>query len=54
MRLALLGCHHETNTFAPQSTVYEDFVRGGVLRGQEIVRQHAEAHSTIAGFLAAG
>jgi microcystin degradation protein MlrC len=54
MRLALLGFHHETNTFATQSTRYEDFAQHGILRGDDLVRRHAEAHSTVAGFLEAG
>jgi microcystin degradation protein MlrC len=54
MRLALLGYHHETNTFATGQTEYAHFERGGILRGAEVVRQHAGATSTVAGFLEAG
>jgi microcystin degradation protein MlrC len=54
IRLALLGFHHETNTFAARPTTYADLVADGVLRGAEIVRRHADAQSTVAGFLAAG
>ncbi len=51
MRLALLGYFHETNTFAATPT---DYARFGILRGDEIVREHGEAQSTVAGFLEAG
>jgi len=54
MRLALLGFHHETNTFATRPTSYEDFAQHGILRGDALVQRHAEAHSTVAGFLEAG
>ncbi len=51
MRLATLGYYHETNTFAPEPTPYEAFE---IIRGDEIVRQHAGAHSSLTGFLEAG
>ncbi len=54
MRLALLGFHHETNTFATRPTDYADFAQHGILRGDELVHRHAEAHSTVAGFLEIG
>jgi microcystin degradation protein MlrC len=54
MRLALLGYYHETNTFATTPTDYPRFARNGVLRGAEIVQQHRDAQSTVAGFLEAG
>ncbi|HEY8743590.1 MAG TPA: M81 family metallopeptidase, partial [Chloroflexota bacterium] len=54
MRLALLGFHHETNTFATRPTSYDDFAQHSILRDEELVQRHAEAHSTIAGFLEAG
>lgn len=50
-RLALLGYMHETNTFASAPTTYEDFAANGIMRGAELVRRHAGAHSTFAGFL---
>ena len=53
MRLGLLGFNHETNTFAADRTDYARFA-GGLLRGEAIVRDHAEAQSTVAGFLDAG
>lgn len=50
MRLALLGMSHETNTFSRVPATYERF---NIYRGQEIVRQYKESHSTNAGFLEA-
>ncbi len=50
MRLAALGLHHETNTFAPTPTTYEDFARAGILRGDEVVRTYRDSHATLAGF----
>ena len=45
---------HETNTFARHATVYADFEESGILRGEQIVRDYAESHATMAGFLDAG
>lgn len=54
MRLALLGYYHETNTFSRTPTDYAAFERTGILRGDDLVREHAEAQSTITGFLEVG
>ncbi|HLH71731.1 MAG TPA: M81 family metallopeptidase, partial [Chloroflexota bacterium] len=53
MRLAALGFSHETNTFAPTPTDLAEFEASGIARGDEIVRRHRGAHSTMAGFLEA-
>ena len=53
MRLATLGFSHETNTFSRVPADYAQFERGGVLRGEEIVRQFATSNATMAGYLAA-
>lgn len=53
MRLAALGFSHETNTFAPAPTDYHQFEQSGIARGDEIVRRHRGAHSTMAGYLEA-
>jgi len=53
VRLATLGLSHETNTFARLPATYERFVEDGILRGQEIVRDYAESHATLAGYLEA-
>ncbi len=42
---------HETNTFAKDRTDYASFVESGILRGDEIVRDYATSHATMAGFL---
>jgi microcystin degradation protein MlrC len=54
MRLALLGFYHETNTFSMTPTDYGQFERNGILRGADLVREHAEAQSTITGYLEIG
>src|SRR5262245_61935235 len=54
MRLAALGMAHETNTFATQPTDYAAFEESGILRGEDIVRDYAQSHATMAGFLEAG
>src|SRR5438477_78323 len=54
MRLAALGMAHETNTFARHPTDYAAFEESGILRGEQIVRDYAESHATMAGFLDAG
>jgi microcystin degradation protein MlrC len=53
MRLGIAGFSHETNTFSNLPATYERFAESGILRGEEIVRQHGTAHSTITGFLEA-
>jgi microcystin degradation protein MlrC len=54
MRIALLGICHETNTFSSVTTDLAKFENDGILRGEEIVAAHATAHTSLAGFLAAG
>jgi microcystin degradation protein MlrC len=51
MRLALLGMSHETNTFSRVRATYDRF---SFYRGQDIVRQFGESHTTNAGFLEIG
>jgi microcystin degradation protein MlrC len=51
MRLAALGIAHETNTFASAVTDYASFADSGILRGDEIERDYAGSHATMAGFL---
>jgi microcystin degradation protein MlrC len=48
MRVALAGFSHETNTF---SNVPADYAAFTIDRGEEIVRRHTGAHSTVTGFL---
>lgn len=54
MRIATLGLVHEANTFSPILADHQLYEDGGVLRGAEIVAQHATAATTMGGFLAAG
>jgi len=54
VRLATLGLSHETNTFARLPASYERFVEAGILRGDEIRRDYAESHATLAGYLDVG
>ena len=54
VRLATLGLSHETNTFARLPATYERFAADGILRGAEVVRDYAESHATLAGYLEAG
>ena len=48
MRIALAGFSHETNTFSNVPATYDRFT---IDRGEEIVRRHTGAHSTVTGFL---
>jgi microcystin degradation protein MlrC len=48
MRVALAGFSHETNTYSNVPATYERFT---IDRGEEIVRRHTGAHSTVTGFL---
>lgn len=52
MRVAIAGIAHETNTFSSIPTDLARFEDYGIVRGEEMVAQHAEAHTTVAGFLA--
>jgi microcystin degradation protein MlrC len=48
MRVALAGFSHETNTYSNVPATFERFT---IDRGEEIVRRHTGAHSTVTGFL---
>lgn len=53
MRFAILGISHETNTFSRVPADYDQFVKSGILRGQEIVDKFETSQYTIAGYLEA-
>jgi microcystin degradation protein MlrC len=53
-RIAAVGIHHESNTFASALTPYSDFEQGGLFRGSDIVDRFASSTHMFAGFLAAG
>ncbi|PXY19442.1 M81 family metallopeptidase [Prauserella muralis] len=52
MRFAILGLFHETNTFSATPADRRLFTANGILRGKEIVDQHAGSSTTIGGYLA--
>ena len=54
LRVALGGISHETNTFALRSTDLVAFEQVDLSRGAQILARHATAHTSVAGFLAAG
>ena len=49
MRIGIAGISHESNSFSSQPTTLDRFREHGLLRGDEIVARHKDAHSTIAG-----
>ncbi len=51
LRVAVLGFHHESNTFAPVPATLERFLDGGLSEGVEMVRRYATSQATLAGFL---
>lgn len=58
MRIATLGIHHETNTFASNPTTLEVFQHSGlqtygVQRGSEYIEMQRNAQTSLAGFLMA-
>ena len=58
MRIATLGIHHETNTFASNPTTLEVFQHSGlqtygVQRGSEYIEMQRNAQTSLAGFLKA-
>jgi microcystin degradation protein MlrC len=57
-RIAIAGFQHETNTFAPFATAWEDFVKAdgwpGLTRGEAVREVFADLNIPISGFMAAG
>lgn len=53
MRVAVLGFHHESNTFAPVAASLERFLRAGPVEGAELLAQYASSQATLAGFIEA-
>jgi microcystin degradation protein MlrC len=51
MRIGIAGISHESNSFSSQPTTLDRFREHGLLRGDEIVARHKDAHSKIAGYL---
>jgi microcystin degradation protein MlrC len=52
LRVAVGGFSHETNSFAPLQADMEALAAAPVLRGSEILDEHRDTRSPIAGFLA--
>ncbi|MEO7369395.1 MAG: M81 family metallopeptidase [Ilumatobacteraceae bacterium] len=53
MRVAALGFHHESNTFAPVAASLEQFLIAGPVEGAELIAQYAGSQATLAGFIEA-
>ncbi|NUQ00894.1 MAG: M81 family metallopeptidase, partial [Armatimonadetes bacterium] len=51
MRVVLAGLFHESNTFNPNQTTYDDYRQTRLYRGQEIVDHLAGTDTEVAGFL---
>jgi microcystin degradation protein MlrC len=52
MRVGIAGISHESDSFSSQPTTLERFKERGIFRGEEIIAQYRDSHSTIAGYLA--
>lgn len=50
-RVAVLGMHHETNTFSTVLADLESYKAGGIRRGDELVAHYRDSKSTLGGFL---
>jgi len=53
MRIAVASFSHETCTFCPKPTTVEDFEKGGVLHGEEVLNAYRGIPSYINGFIKA-
>ncbi|MEE8046288.1 MAG: M81 family metallopeptidase, partial [Dehalococcoidia bacterium] len=58
LRIATLGIHHETNTFASNKTTMADFKRSGlqtyaVQRGQQYYDMHEKSQTSMSGYIQA-
>ena len=51
LRVAVLGFHHESNTFAPVPATLGRFLAGGLTEGAEIAERYGSSQATLAGFL---
>lgn len=50
MRVGIIGLCHESNTFIPKPTVYDDFRRVGIQVGEELRKAFLNGHHEISGF----
>ena len=57
-RIAIAGFQHETNTFAPLPTLYENFARGGawpaLTSGADVIETFTGLNIPLGGFIGAG
>jgi microcystin degradation protein MlrC len=53
MRVATLGFHHESNTFAPVPASLEQFLASGPDEGEGLIAKYADSQATLAGFIEA-
>ncbi len=51
IRIGLLGIAHESNTFIAKLTTFEDFTKGHLYFGDEIVSEYQNAHHEIGGII---
>src|SRR5688500_11115335 len=51
MRLGIIALQHESNAFLPGKTTLDDFRRGTLARGGDVVRHFGDAHHEVGGFL---
>jgi microcystin degradation protein MlrC len=51
MRVGIIALQHESNTFLPTPTSLDDFRRGTLASGDEIVRHFEAAHHEVGGFI---
>ena len=54
MRVAILGLHHESNTFAPVPATLERFLEAGPVEGDALIAKYVDSQATLAGFIEAG
>ena len=53
MRVAALGFHHESNTFAPVPASLEQFLIAGPVEGDRLLADYTDSQATLAGFIEA-
>ena len=54
MKVAVLGFHHESNTFAPVAASLDQFMSAGLVEGERLITDYVDSHATLAGFIEAG
>ena len=51
MRVGIAGLLHESNTFLPRPTVYEDFASTSLVKGEDLIERWQGAQHELGGFL---